>query len=157
VVNKYIIQSKTAVYFFTMTSSPFRVQASYSVPWSFFTDGRTPWTSDQPVARLLPKHTTTQKQNKHIHTSNIHALSGIPTHEPSVRASEVSSCLRPRGYCDRQNPVYSHSILRDNMFCTYRDHVLSVLSRSDLSISPTTRTQDGEYKKSALNLDGTCS
>jgi hypothetical protein len=24
-----------------------------------FTDGRTPWTSDQPVARPLPKHRTT--------------------------------------------------------------------------------------------------
>jgi hypothetical protein len=30
----------------------------------FFTDGRTPWTSDQPVARPLPKHRTTQTQNK---------------------------------------------------------------------------------------------
>jgi hypothetical protein len=32
----------------------------------------------------------------------IHALSGIRTHDPSVRASEDSSCLRPRGYCDRR-------------------------------------------------------
>jgi hypothetical protein len=29
-----------------------------------YTDGRTPWTSDQPVARPLPTHTTTQTQNK---------------------------------------------------------------------------------------------
>jgi hypothetical protein len=34
----------------------------------FCRDGRTPWTSDQPVARPLPKHTTTQTQNKHTHT-----------------------------------------------------------------------------------------
>jgi hypothetical protein len=27
--------------------------------------------------------------------------SGIRTHEPSIRASEDSSCLRPRGHCDR--------------------------------------------------------
>jgi hypothetical protein len=33
------------------------------------------------------------KQNKRIHTPNIHALSGIRTHDPSVRASEDSSCL----------------------------------------------------------------
>jgi hypothetical protein len=42
-----------------------------------------------------------QKQNKRIHTPNIHVLCGIRTHDPSVRASEDSSCLRPRGYCDR--------------------------------------------------------
>jgi hypothetical protein len=30
-----------------------------------------------------------------------HALSGIRTHDPSVRASEDSSCLRQRGHCDR--------------------------------------------------------
>jgi hypothetical protein len=66
----------------------------------FFTDGRTPWTSDQPAARPLPKHRTTQTQNKRIHTANIHTLSGIRTHDPSIRASEDSSYLRPRGYCD---------------------------------------------------------
>jgi hypothetical protein len=43
----------------------------------FFTDGGIPWTSDQPVARPLPKHRATQTQNKRIHTPNIHALSGI--------------------------------------------------------------------------------
>jgi hypothetical protein len=32
----------------------------------------------------------------------MHALSGIQTHDPSVRASEVSSCLRPRGHRDRR-------------------------------------------------------
>jgi hypothetical protein len=36
-----------------------------------------------------------------IHTPNIHALSGIRTNDPSVRASEDSSYLKPRGYCDR--------------------------------------------------------
>jgi hypothetical protein len=69
---------------------------------SFFTDGGTPLTSDQLVARPLPKHRTTQTQNKRIHTPNIHALSGIRTHDPSVRVSEDSSHLRLRGYCDRQ-------------------------------------------------------
>jgi hypothetical protein len=46
-----------------------------------FTVGRT---SDQLVARPLPKHRTTQTQNKRIHTPNIHDLSGIRTHDPSV-------------------------------------------------------------------------
>jgi hypothetical protein len=66
-----------------------------------FTDGRTPWMSDQPFARPLPKHRTTQTQNKRIHTPNIHALNGIRTHDPIVRASEGTSYLRPPGYCDR--------------------------------------------------------
>jgi hypothetical protein len=56
--------------------------------------------SDQPVARPLPKHRTTQTQSKRIHTPNIHALIGIWTHDPSVRASEDRS--KPRGYCDQR-------------------------------------------------------
>jgi hypothetical protein len=42
--------------------------------------------------------------NRKTHTTQtlkIHALSGIPTHGPGVRASEDSSCLRPLGYSDR--------------------------------------------------------
>jgi hypothetical protein len=65
-----------------------------------FTDGRTPWTSDQLIARPLPKHRTTQTQNKHTHTPNIHALCGIRTHDPGFRAREDSSCLRSLGYRD---------------------------------------------------------
>jgi hypothetical protein len=64
-----------------------------------FTIGRTPWMSDQLVARPVPKHRTAQTQNEHI--PNIHALSGIPTHDHSVRAREDTSCLRPLGYRDR--------------------------------------------------------
>jgi hypothetical protein len=81
----------------------------------FYTDGRTPWTSDQPVARPLPKHRTTQTQNKRIHTPNIHALNGIRTHDPSFRASEDSSCLRPRGYCDR--PIIVLTYLKVSECC----------------------------------------
>jgi hypothetical protein len=33
----------------------------------FYTDGRTPWTGDQPVARPLPTQRTTQTQNKRIY------------------------------------------------------------------------------------------
>jgi hypothetical protein len=33
----------------------------------FYTVGRTPWTSDQPVARPLPTRRTTQTQNKRTH------------------------------------------------------------------------------------------
>jgi hypothetical protein len=41
---------------------------------------------------------TTQTQNKR---ADIHASCGIRPHDPSVRAGEDSSCLRPRGHCDR--------------------------------------------------------
>jgi hypothetical protein len=34
-----------------------------------YTVGRTPWTGDQPVARPLPKHRTTQTQNKRTQTT----------------------------------------------------------------------------------------
>jgi hypothetical protein len=57
----------------------------------FFTEGRTPWRSDQLVARPLPKHRKTQTQNKRIHAPNIHALSGIRNHNPGVQVSEDSS------------------------------------------------------------------
>jgi hypothetical protein len=60
------------------------------------TVGRTPWTGDQPVAMPL------QTQNKR---TDIHALSGIRTHDPSVRAGEDSSCFRPLGHCDGPNEI----------------------------------------------------
>jgi hypothetical protein len=34
-----------------------------------YTVGRTPWTGDQPVAKPLPRHRTTQTQNKRTQTS----------------------------------------------------------------------------------------
>jgi hypothetical protein len=47
-----------------------------------------------------PTHRTTQ-QNKRTEYINIHVLSEIRTHDPSVGASEDSSFLRPRCHCDR--------------------------------------------------------
>jgi hypothetical protein len=32
---------------------------------------------------------------------NIHALSGIQIHDPTIQAGENISYLRPRGHCDR--------------------------------------------------------
>jgi hypothetical protein len=60
----------------TGSTAPVGPGLSFSVSW-LFADGKTPWTSDQLVARPLPKHRTTQTQNKLIHTTNIHALCGI--------------------------------------------------------------------------------
>jgi hypothetical protein len=47
------------------------------------------------------KTATYTGQHKHRINTNIHALSGIRTHDPSVREGEDISCLRPRGHCDR--------------------------------------------------------
>jgi hypothetical protein len=80
----------------------------------FFTqDGRTPWTGDQPVARPLPTQRTTQTEQTRARThTHIHPLSGIWTHVPSVRASEDSSCLTPRGHCDRRRIISRDRILK---------------------------------------------
>jgi hypothetical protein len=66
-------------------------------PWSLFQFFNlyivswTPWAGDKPVARPLHTHRTTQTQN-----TDIHALSGIHAHDPSVWAGEDVSFLRPR-------------------------------------------------------------
>jgi hypothetical protein len=46
----------------------------------FYTDGRTPWTSDQPVERPLLTHRTIQ--------TDIHALNVNRNHDPIVRVRE---------------------------------------------------------------------
>jgi hypothetical protein len=50
-----------------------------------FTDGRTPWTSDQLVAMPLPKHRTTQTHNKQVH---IQISMPYVEFEPTFSASE---------------------------------------------------------------------
>jgi hypothetical protein len=40
----------------------------------------------------------TQTQN--INHTDVHVSSGIWTHDPSLRAGEDGSCLRPRSHCD---------------------------------------------------------
>jgi hypothetical protein len=40
-------------------------------------------------------------QHKHRLNANINTLNGIRTRDPSVRANEDISCLRPRGHCYR--------------------------------------------------------
>jgi hypothetical protein len=63
----------------------------------------------------------TVTQNKRTNTY-IHALNGIRTHDPSVRASEDSSCLRPRGHCDQQWELISSntSFYNKQSFCSGR-------------------------------------
>jgi hypothetical protein len=51
--------------FFSPDLEPLWALASDFKFHDHFADGRIPWTSDQLVARPLPKHRTTQTQNKH--------------------------------------------------------------------------------------------
>jgi hypothetical protein len=84
---------------FLTALQPLWALAAFQFP-DLFTIGGTSWTSDQLVARPLPKHRAAQTQNKHIYTPNIHSLSRIWTHDHSVWASEDSSCRRPLSYRD---------------------------------------------------------
>jgi hypothetical protein len=67
---------------------------SFVAPWPFFsfilyTVGRTPWTSNQPVARPLAIHRTTQTQNKRTQTSMPPVES-----EPTIPAFERAKIVR---------------------------------------------------------------
>jgi hypothetical protein len=62
----------------------------------FYTVGRTPWTSDQPVARPLPTHRTTRTLNKRTCKHPCLWLGSEPTIPTFERAK--SSCLRQCGH-----------------------------------------------------------
>jgi hypothetical protein len=74
----------------------------------------------QLVARPLPKHRTTQTQNKHINTLNIHVLCEIRTHDPGFERAktvhDIDRSATPTGledyrptqsrrYCNKQGNV----------------------------------------------------
>jgi hypothetical protein len=71
-----------------------------------YTVGRTPWTGISPLQSLYLR-TKHHKHRINAHNTHIHALSGIGTHDLSVRAHEDRLCLRPRGHCDRLPRQYS--------------------------------------------------
>jgi hypothetical protein len=80
-----------------------------------FTDGRTPWTGDQLVARPLPKHRI------NAYTPNIHALCGIRTHGPGFRPNEDSTCLKLLGYRDRLSNISPFIIMPVGVVYTSRE------------------------------------
>jgi hypothetical protein len=67
--------------------------AVFSVSWSFYTVGRTPWKGDQPVARPLPAHRTIQTQNKSTQTF-MSPVGFEPTIPASKRAKTVHALDR---------------------------------------------------------------
>jgi hypothetical protein len=70
--------------------------------------------------RKAATYTQGKKHRKNAYT-DIHAFSGIRTHDPRFRAIEGSPCLRQRGHCDRQ--VYKH--LRSVSYKVYLNQDLS--------------------------------
>jgi hypothetical protein len=68
-----------------------------------------------PLQRRYP-HTGQHKHRINAHT-DIHALRGIRNNDPSVRAIEDSSCLRPRFHRDRRDvniqTAFLHSLLKE--------------------------------------------
>jgi hypothetical protein len=73
-------------------------------PWPLFSVS---WSYTQSVGLLgrgiSPSqgrylHTEQHKNRINAHNTDIHALSGVRTHDPSVWANEDCSCLRPRGH-----------------------------------------------------------
>jgi hypothetical protein len=67
--------------------------------------------------------------------ANIHALSGIRNHDPSVRAGEDIPCLRPHSHCDGRNRDYLRIIhlefwieTSDQLLCTIYINVMCFLT-----------------------------
>jgi hypothetical protein len=76
---------------------------------------------DQPSQGLY-LHREQHKHRINAHNTDIHALSGSRTHDPSVRASEDSSCLSPCGQFDRQ-----HKCTNAQIFFTAEHKMQSVV------------------------------
>jgi hypothetical protein len=63
------------------------------------------------------------EKRTYAHTLNIHALSGIRTHDPGFRGSEDSACLRTLGYRDR---LYTHYNMKfQTCIHTYRGYAVT--------------------------------
>jgi hypothetical protein len=77
--------------------SPLLGIGGFSVSWSYTQSvgllGR-----EISESQGLYLYTEKHKHRINAYNKDIHALNGIRTHDLSVRASEDSSCLRPRGH-----------------------------------------------------------
>jgi hypothetical protein len=69
------------------------------------------------------------------HKHGINTYTDIRTHDPSVRASEDSLCLRPRGHCDR--PMYHNNTKQYTARNLYHEYIdtTSTNTRYDASLS----------------------
>jgi hypothetical protein len=87
-----VTQDQSSYYYFIPVAPSWSIEHPWNTSFHFILTLwqwlGTPWTGDQPVARPLPNTKTEQLQ------TDIHALIGIRTHHPSMRADEDISCLR---------------------------------------------------------------
>jgi hypothetical protein len=80
--------------------------AAFSVSWSYTLSVRLLGRGIS-ASQVLYLRTEQHKHRINAHNTDNHALSGIRTHDPRVRASEDSSCFRWRGHCDQPStPLY---------------------------------------------------
>jgi hypothetical protein len=75
-------------------------------------------------------NTGRHKHRINTHTPNIHALSGIRTHDHGVRASEDSSYHRPLGYRDRLASERAKTVHVLDHSATVIGHSLSYLKEN---------------------------
>jgi hypothetical protein len=133
-------------FFFSLALQPPWVLASAFQFRDHFTNGRTPWTSDQLVARPLPKHRTTQTQNKHIHTPNIHALCAIRTYDSSFRAKTVHAL-------DRSATVTGLKYFSVHFTEQLTDFGLSCIYEKGSTRIPTSRLQTNRFSQYLPDLE----
>jgi hypothetical protein len=76
-------------YFFLALQTRWALASDSFFTFMSFTDGRTIWTSDQFVAGPLPKHRTTQTQNKRTYKTSMPCVGFEPTIPASERAKTV--------------------------------------------------------------------
>jgi hypothetical protein len=88
-----------SIYLYLWLYSPLLDLGFYFSFLIFYIVGRTSLTGDQPVARPLPTHKKDTDTEKTPQTSMPWVEFEPP--DPSLRASEDSSCLRRRGHCYR--------------------------------------------------------
>jgi hypothetical protein len=111
-------------------------RADFSVSWSF-TDGRTPWTGDQLVARPLPKHRTTQTQkNAHTHQTYMPWVEFEPTIPASERAKTVHALDRSATVTGtlrislpeihRKEQAYGFTLNCYNLYCLFSSFVVEI-------------------------------
>jgi hypothetical protein len=75
----------------SMVLQPLWIFAAFLQILNAYADGRTPWTVDQPIARPLPTHRTTQTQNKGIQTSMLRV--GFEPMSPEFRQTKTVHAL----------------------------------------------------------------
>jgi hypothetical protein len=91
-------------------------------PWPLFqflnlyTVGRAPWTGDQPVARSLPTHRTTQTQNTRKQTS-MPRMGFQPTF-PVFELAKTVSCLDRRATVIGFRPTYLYVQIFSSTHCS---------------------------------------